>query len=90
MSFLFDDYFERDILPVKDRYVLIDTRFTYDHGWETMVFPCDKDGDNWGDEIDVERYISKEDAQNGHQKYVKKWELEGKNSKQRHGESHEK
>ena len=38
-------------------YVAIDTCYTFDHGFETMVFKCDKNGNiiDWSD-LDVDMY----------------------------------
>ena len=35
----------------RTRYVIADFAYTFDHGPETMVFPCDKDGNvlSWGE-----------------------------------------
>lgn len=38
-----------------------DSRYTFDAGYETMVFPCDENGNvtSWGD-LYVEHYITQE------------------------------
>lgn len=58
---------------VNDKYY-IDTCFTVDHGWETMVFSCDADHNvtDWG-ELDADWYASFEEAQKGHKAMVEKW-----------------
>ncbi len=54
-------------------YVYIDTRDTWDAGWETMAFPC---GDQYGNKIDFgtelyqERYPDMSVAHLGHAKAV--------------------
>lgn len=77
MSVLLDGY-ERTLISVKDGYVLVDTRYTFDHGWETMAFPCNENGDDWQDEIDAARYRTKEEAQKGHDQIVDKWQAKRK------------
>lgn len=58
---------------VNDKYC-IDTCFAVDHGWETMVFPCDANHNvtDWGD-LDADWYASFEEAQEGHKAMVEKW-----------------
>ena len=55
-------------------YVWVDTCFTLDHGWETMVFSCDENGKvlNWMD-LDSELYINENNAAKGHDEMVEKW-----------------
>jgi len=55
-------------------YVWIDTRYTADHGWETMVFKCDAEGNvsDWN-ELDCDRYSNEEEARAGHQQMVSRW-----------------
>ena len=57
------------------QYVWIDTCYTLDHGWETMVFECDEDGKvkSWMD-LDCENYFSEASASQGHDDMVEKWE----------------
>lgn len=40
-----------DIVEVNGNYYYVDSRYTFDHGYETMVFPCDSNGKvtNWRD-----------------------------------------
>ena len=63
-----------DVVATSNGHVYIDTTYTLDHGWETMVFPCNADGEvtDWGD-LDVERYDSEEEARVGHDEMVAKW-----------------
>jgi hypothetical protein len=65
----------RKVIKTKaGEYVLIDTRHTLDHGWESMVFRCDEDGDVFFyDEIDVAWYQSAVEAIVGHYDMVNKW-----------------
>ena len=55
-------------------YVLVDTRCTPDHGWETMVFKCNQKGTvkNWTD-LDCRNYGTQQEANNGHAEIVNKW-----------------
>lgn len=63
-----------NLVKTSNGYVLIDTCFTLDHGWETMVFECDENGkvNKWL-ELDVDRYGSQVAAENGHWQMVEKW-----------------
>ena len=40
-----------DVVEHKGNYYFVDSCYTLDHGYETMIFPCDKNGNvtNWGD-----------------------------------------
>ena len=65
----------RDIIKLRSgKFVMVDTRWTIDQGWETMVFSCDEDGKvkNWSD-LDCARYANKEDAAIGHAEIINKW-----------------
>ena len=64
----------RDTIKTSKGYVLIDSRNTFDHGFETMVFRCDQNGNvsNWLD-IDVDRYFSYEEMLEGHVCMINKW-----------------
>lgn len=55
-------------------YVWIDTCFTLDHGWETMVFASDKNGKvlDWMD-LDYDIYATESQASEGHDEMVEKW-----------------
>lgn len=74
----------RNIVKTKDgNYVLIDSRDTFDCGYETMVFRCEENGnvENWLD-IDVDRYSTLEEMIDGHTRMIKKWIAQGeKNEK---------
>lgn len=56
-------------------YVWIDTCYTLDCGWETMVFASDKNGNvsNWMD-LDRDIYTTESQACEGHYEMVRKWE----------------
>lgn len=56
-------------------YVMIDTCFTLDHGYETMVFASDENGNvtDWTD-LDVKRYPNASVASRGHTDMCLKWE----------------
>lgn len=66
----------RDCVAVGNtgRYVVIDSRETFDAGYETMVFESSGDGDvlDWG-ELDVERYDNWEEMKKGHETICEKW-----------------
>ena len=55
-------------------YVLVDTCYTIDHGYETMVFKCDSKGNvkKW-DELDSEWYDTWEEALRGHDHMRSEW-----------------
>lgn len=57
--------------------VWVSTTHTADHGWETMVFPCDPQGTvtDWS-ERDCDRYENKDGAIQGHTAMVEKWTRE--------------
>lgn len=57
------------------QYVWIDTCYTLDHGWETMVFESDENGNviSWWD-LDSNRYTSEAEASVGHERMVGKWQ----------------
>lgn len=59
-------------------YAYIDTANTFDKGWETMVFECDRHGyvRTWND-LYVRRYPNKQSARQGHAETVREWEAEG-------------
>lgn len=56
-----------DVVEVKGNYYYVDSCCTMDHGYETMVFPCDENGDvtNWGD-LYCERYNTAAEMEIGH------------------------
>ena len=59
---------------VKEHWVLVDSIYTLDAGFETMVFPCDAKGKvtDWG-ELQVKRYDTYEQMKQGHEGIVKTW-----------------
>jgi hypothetical protein len=61
----------------EERHFLVSTCNTFDHGWETMVFPCKADGavSDWGD-LYTQRYATQEEAKIGHQQTVETWEVD--------------
>ena len=64
-----------DIVKSKNGgYMFIDSRDTFDRGYETMVFECNENGvvDNWL-ELDVARYDTVEAMTEGHVKMIYKW-----------------
>ena len=64
----------RDIVESSVGTVLIDSADTFDVGYETMVFKCDKNG-HVEDYLDLDRaiYTSVEDMERGHQQMINKW-----------------
>lgn len=55
-------------------YVLVDTCYTIDHGYETMVFKCDSEGNvPRYDDLDCDRYDTWEDAKKGHERIRSEW-----------------
>jgi hypothetical protein len=61
---------------VPSGYVWISTCLTPDHGWETMVFQCDAQGEvlDWLD-MEADRYVEESEAQDGHASMVSRWSL---------------
>ena len=52
-------------------YVAIDTCYTFDHGFETMVFKCDKNGNIIDlSDLDVDMYDNAEKAEEGHKEMI--------------------
>lgn len=71
----------RDVIKTaRDKYVMIDTRYTSDHGWETMVFSCNRCGhvyeNAWRNPLDEKLYPSIEEANAGHNEIVRKWRFQ--------------
>ena len=66
----------RDCIAVGNtgRYVVIDSRQTFDAGYETMVFESSADGEvlDWG-ELDVNNYDNWEEMEIGHKSMCEKW-----------------
>lgn len=60
---------------VSSGYVWVSTCLTPDHGWETMVFPCDATGEvsDWL-ELDAERYSGRGEAEEGHGEVISRWQ----------------
>lgn len=66
----------RDRVNVSNKhYVVVDTRLTMDHGWETMVFASTSRGEilNYT-ALNEKRYASKEEAKKGHYEMIEKFE----------------
>ena len=61
---------------VESGYVWVSTCNTFDHGLETMVFPCNERGDvlDWG-EIASDRYEDVPEAESGHAATVSRFSL---------------
>lgn len=61
-----------DVVQHNDKHYYIDTSYTFDHGWETMIFLCDKNGKikNWN-HLYVETYQNISTAMKKHE-YIKK------------------
>lgn len=55
-------------------FVVVDSRWTLDHGYETMVFASDHRGyiRDYTD-IDVAWYNTAEEMEKGHEEMIKKW-----------------
>ena len=70
------DHVYRDCIEVGNtgQHVVIDSRFTFDHGYETMVFASDELGEvlNWSD-LDVETYGTWQEMEKGHNEMCEKW-----------------
>lgn len=65
----------RTLVPLGDgRYVAVDSCYTKDHGYETMVFESDSEGTiiDWTD-LDVELYETVDEMMTGHKDMCKKW-----------------
>lgn len=63
------------IVKTKTRgYVLVDTCYTLDRGWKTMVFASDKNGNvsNWSD-LDCDVYATNFQASDGHDEMIERW-----------------
>ena len=60
---------------VADHRYWVDTSYTLDHGWETMVFARNADGSVNYEDLDVCLYEEPEDAMEGHEKMCLKWSL---------------
>lgn len=65
----------KDVIKTQGgEFVYISTGFTLDHGWETMVFPCDENGEvaDWVD-IDAKWYDTEGQAYDGHKIMIERW-----------------
>ena len=62
---------------IKEKSVVVDSIYTLDAGFETMVFPADEEGKikDFGD-LQCQRYDTYEEMQKGHKKIVKEWRKE--------------
>ena len=60
-----------NVVEYKGNYYYIDSCFTADHGYETMVFPCDEKGNvtDWG-ELYCEIYDTQTEMEVGHKAIV--------------------
>ena len=60
----------------KSGYVFISTVNAIDSGLETMVFPCNANGEvkDYSD-LDCQRYDSEEEALQGHKEMMAKWAI---------------
>lgn len=60
-----------DIVELNGNYYYIDSCYTMDHGYETMIFPCDSNGEvtDWG-ELYAEWYDSRTEMANRHKAIV--------------------
>lgn len=61
-------------MSASGNFYYVDSNNTWDHGYETMVFACDSEGNvtSWA-ELDVMLYDSLEEMQAGHKAMVEKW-----------------
>lgn len=67
---------ETTIVQTKTKgYVYVDTSYTMDRGWETMVFKSDENGEitDW-EGLDSCAYADESEANEGHSVMIKKWE----------------
>ncbi len=65
---------QRKHITANGRY-FISTNDTWDHGWETMVFSRDPVTEEIDfSELDVDRYNDMEEAYDGHDAMILKWE----------------
>ena len=60
-----------NIVEYKGNYYYIDSCYTLDCGYETMVFPCDEKGNvtDWGD-LYCERYSTQAEMEAGHKAII--------------------
>lgn len=69
-----DDSKLRTIVHKDGKYYVVDSCFTFDHGYETMVFTSDEKGNviDWSD-LDCEIYNDVNSMKIGHKKMCEKW-----------------
>lgn len=60
-----------DVVEHKGNYYFVDSCYTLDHGYETMIFPCTKEGNvtNWC-ELYCEIYDTETEMQDAHKAIV--------------------
>ena len=63
-----------NIVATGTGFVLIDSRWTVDHGYETAVYECDHRGQikSCGD-LEVTWYDTEEEMRKGHESMIEKW-----------------
>ena len=63
---------KRDVIEVEGSYYVVDTHHLSQGKFETIIFPCDKDGEitNY-DEVAVETYDTEKDALDNHERILK-------------------
>ena len=61
-----------DIVEYNGKHYYVDSRWTIDHGHETMAFLCDSDGNvlNWAD-LYCEHYATAASMEIGHKRAIK-------------------
>lgn len=64
----------QDVVKTSNGYVLVDSIYTIDHDFETMVFSCDEKGENIDfSDLDCEHYSNIRDMAEGHKAMVERW-----------------
>ena len=60
-----------NVVEHKGNYYFVDSCYTLDHGYETMIFPCDENGNvtNWG-ELYCEIYDTQSKMEDTHNAIV--------------------
>lgn len=60
-----------DVVCRNGKYYYVSSCYTYDHGYETMIFHCDKNGKvtNWSD-LYCQRYFNESAMETRHNKIV--------------------
>ena len=61
-----------NVVQLNGNYYFVDSRLTFDHGYETMVFRCDENGHvlSWSD-LYAEWYSCEEDMKDGHSEIIR-------------------